>query len=67
MGGRVPLIDTVLPVLGLPMVCQEPRRQAHVAPGAADPLVEPLQVGVPLPRNPEAVGLRRLAPIMWQG
>ena len=61
-GGWLCCITPGYPVLGLSMGGQGPRRHFHVSLGAADPLVEPLPVGVPIPRHPEAVGLRRVTP-----
>ena len=59
-GGGVPLIVLGHPILGLPVGGQGPRQKFHIVFGVADPLVEPLLVGVTLSHHLEAVCLYRV-------
>ena len=49
-------------MLDSPVGSQGPHHQVGVALRAADPLAEPLPVGVTLPCRPQAVGFHRVPP-----
>ena len=62
MGGGVPQVAPVHPMLGLPIGGQVPHLQVCVALRAADLLAETFLLGVYLPHQHVAVGLRRVTP-----